>query len=58
VTEDEPRDDGPDAVELEQGRPRLGDGIGDPAPGGGDLAIEATHIGEQLAGEALAAQSR
>jgi hypothetical protein len=54
VTEDEPSDDGPDAVELEQGRPRLDDGIGDPAPGGGDLAIEATHIGELLVGEALA----
>jgi hypothetical protein len=54
VTEDEPRDNRADAVELEQGRARLGDGIGDPAPGGGDLAIEATHIGQQLAGEALA----
>jgi hypothetical protein len=54
VTEDEPRDDGPHPVELEQGRARLGNGIGDPTPGGGDVAIETTHVGQLLAGQALA----
>ena len=54
VTQDEPRDDRADTVQLEQRRARRGDGVTDAALGGGDVPVETTDVGQQLQGETLA----
>jgi hypothetical protein len=51
VTQDEPGDDRADTVQLEQRRSRRGDGVGDAALCGGDVAVETTDIGHKLEGE-------
>ena len=44
VTEDEPSHDRADAVELEECRCGLGDGVSDPGSGGDDLTVEASDV--------------
>jgi hypothetical protein len=58
VTRDEPRDDGSDAVQLEQRRARRGEGVADAALGGGDVAVETTDIGQQFEGYTPAFDAR
>ena len=54
VTQNEPRDDGADAVQLEQRCARRGDGVADATLGSGDVAVETTDVGQQLESETLA----
>jgi hypothetical protein len=53
VSEDQPRDDRADAIQLEQVGLRRGDGVTDPGLDSDELTVESAEVGEEFAGEPL-----